>query len=67
LLVVNLSSTALGHVFAIKVEARVIASHCCGVIMTLARNVIQPCNNFVEPLHQLLFDFALLGFEAHEV
>ncbi len=44
-LVANLSSTVLGRAPTTKVEARTIASHCCMVATTLARNLIWPYNN----------------------
>ncbi len=46
-LVANLSSTALGRVLAIEVEAREVACCCRLVVTTLTCSLIWPCNNFV--------------------
>ncbi len=43
--VANLNNITLGHMPIIKVEVCIIASRCCVAVMTLACNVIWPCNN----------------------
>ncbi len=46
-LVTNLSNTAPGRTLAVEVEAHVIIGRCHVATMTLAHNLIWPCNTFV--------------------
>jgi len=45
--IVNLSNSASGCMLVVRAEARAVVSCCCIAIMTLARSLILPYNNFV--------------------
>ncbi len=61
-LITNLNNTTLGRALAAKAKAHIVANHCCVATMTLARNFILPCSNFM--LSRCTSSFSILSFLA---